>query len=278
MRILPVLAVLSVAASAGSATAQTVPCGASIAIERPADCGGVTAGDTRAASAPATAAAQPRSLFRDLFAPLGSDFKHLASRETVLWLTAGGLSAIAVHPGDPSVTRSFVSSNVTEETLDPGQTIGNGVVQFGAALGVYIAGRLDHSPRAAQLGSDLFRAQVVSGTLTQGLKFAAGRTRPDGTSYSFPSGHAASAFATATVLQRYYGWKVGVPAFALAAYVGGSRLSENRHYLSDVLFGASIGILSARAVTVGHGRHQFALTPVAVPGGVGVSMVHLGGR
>jgi membrane-associated phospholipid phosphatase len=238
----------------------------------------MTAGDTLAPSAPATAAAQPPSVFRDLFAPLGSDFKHLASRETVLWLTAGGLGAIAVHPGDPSVTRSFVSSNVTEEALDPGQTIGNGVAQFGVALGVYIAGRLDHSARVTQLGSDLFRAQIVSGALTQGIKFAAGRTRPDGTSYSFPSGHAASAFATATVLQRYYGWKVGVPAFALAGYVGGSRLSENRHYLSDVLFGASIGILSARAVTVGHGRHQFALTPVAMPGGVGVSMVHLGGH
>jgi hypothetical protein len=217
-------------------------------------------------------------VFRDLFAPLGSDFKHLASRETVLWLTAGGVGAIAVHPRDSSVTRSFVSSNVTEEALDLGETIGNGAVQFGAALGVYIAGRLDHSTRVAQLGSDLFRAQVVSGALTQGLKLAAGRTRPDGTSYSFPSGHTASAFATATVLQRYYGWKVGIPAFALAGYVGGSRLSENRHYLSDVLFGASIGILSARAVTIGHGRHQFALTPVAVPGGVGVSMVHLGGH
>jgi hypothetical protein len=276
MRVLPLLAVLSAAAaSAAPATAQSIPCTAAIAVTRPVVCGSTTDGRTIDGQAigPAARAAPAQSrpsVFRDLFAPLGSDFKHLGSRETILWLTAGGVGAIAVHSSDPSVTRSFVSSNVTEETLDAGAPIGNGAVQIGAALGVYMAGRLNRSTRVAQLGSDLFRAQIVSGSLTQGLKFAAGRTRPDA------SGHTASAFATATVLQRYYGWKVGVPAFALAGYVGGSRLSENRHYLSDVVFGAAIGILSARAVTVGHGRHEFAVTPVAMPGGFGIGMVYLG--
>ena len=276
MRALLLLALLSVAAPAGPATAQTIPCSSAVLIARPAECGGPAEAHATALPTTAPAPTQHPSVFRDLFAPLGSDFRHLVSRETALWLTAGGAGAIAVHPGDVVVTRSFVSSHVTEETLDPGETVGNGVPQIGAALGVYVAGRLDGSARVAQLGADLFRAQLVSGALTQGIKLATGRTRPDGTGYSFPSGHAASAFATATVLHRYYGWRVGVPAFALASYVGGSRLSENRHYLSDVVFGAAIGTLSARAVTVGHGRHQFAVTAVARPGGVGVGMVYLG--
>jgi hypothetical protein len=276
MRALPLLALLSLAAPAGPVTAQTIPCSSTVLVARPAECAGPVVADATALPATAPAQAQHPSVFRDLFAPLGSDFRHLASRETALWLTAGGAGAIAVHPGDTSVTRSFVSSHVTEETLDPGETVGNGGAQIGVALVVYVAGRLDGSSRVAQLGADLFRAQVVSGALTQGIKLATGRTRPDGTSYSFPSGHASSAFAMATVLQRYYGWRVGVPAFALASYVGGSRLSENRHYLSDVVFGAAIGTLSARAVTLGHGRHQFAVTPVAMHGGVGVGMVYLG--
>jgi membrane-associated phospholipid phosphatase len=110
----------------------------------------------------------------------------------------------------------------------------------------------------------------VNAALTQGIKFAVRRPRPDGGRYSFPSGHASAAFATAAVIQRHYGWKVAIPAYGLATYVGTSRLSENRHFASDVIFGAAIGIVSGRAVSVGHGRARFDLFPIARPGGAGV--------
>ena len=98
------------------------------------------------------------------------------------------------------------------------------------------------------------RSVVMTAVFTQSLKLAVGRRRPDGTRFSFPSGHTSSTFATATVLQRHFGWKVGVPAYAFASYVAGSRLQENRHYASDVMVGAALGIVSGRAVTVGRGR------------------------
>jgi membrane-associated phospholipid phosphatase len=94
--------------------------------------------------------------------------------------------------------------------------------------------------------------------------------------FSFPSGHTSSAFATAAVLERHYGWKVGVPAYAAATYVGGSRLSENKHYLSDVIFGAAIGVVCGRATTVGSGRARMAMSPIAAPGGAGVEFTWLG--
>ena len=100
----------------------------------------------------------------------------------------------------------------------------------------------------AHLGSDLIRAQVLTRVVTQGIKLTVRRARPDGGNFSFPSGHSSGTFATATVLQCHFGWKAGVPAYALATYVAGSRLQENRHYVSDVMFGAAIGIL-ARAVS-----------------------------
>jgi len=100
-----------------------------------------------------------------------------------------------------------------------------------------------------------------------------GRRRPDGSRFSFPSDHASSSFATATVLQRRLGWRVGVPAYAMATYVAASRLQENRHYLSDVVFGAGLGIVVSRSVTVGHGQHALAVVPLAAPGGVGIGFV-----
>jgi hypothetical protein len=61
-----------------------------------------------------------------------------------------------------------------------------------------------------------------------------GRERPNGQdNKSFPSGHASNSFALAAVAERHYGWKVGVPACAVAGLVGASRLEQDKHYLSD---------------------------------------------
>ena len=93
--------------------------------------------------------------------------------------------------------------------------------------------------------------------------------RPEGAGYSFPSGHAATAFASATVLQRRFGWKAGIPAYAVATYVAASRVDMQRHYLSDVVFGAAIGIVAGRTVTVG--GHEFEVGPMATgSGGAGI--------
>ena len=77
------------------------------------------------------------------------------------------------------------------------------------------------------------------------FKQATRRSRPEGTGYSFPSGHTTVTFASATVLQRHFGWKVGLPAYAVASYVAASRVEMKRHYLSDVAFGAALGIVAA---------------------------------
>jgi membrane-associated phospholipid phosphatase len=50
------------------------------------------------------------------------------------------------------------------------------------------------------------------------------------------------------VAERHYGWKVGLPAYSLAGLVAVSRLQRNKHYLSDVLAGATLGYIAGRAV------------------------------
>jgi membrane-associated phospholipid phosphatase len=76
-------------------------------------------------------------------------------------------------------------------------------------------------------------------------------------------------FASATVLQQHFGWKVGVPAYALASYVALSRVQMKRHYLSDVAFGAALGVAAGRTITIGRSK-QLQLQPMVTDGGGGV--------
>jgi len=102
--------------------------------------------------------------------------------------------------------------------------------------------------------------------LTVGIKQGTRRSRPAGSGFSFPSGHTTAAFATATVLQQHFGWRLGAPAYVLAAYVGASRVEMKRHYLSDVAFAAALGVVAGRTVTIGR-SHQFAVTPITAGDG-----------
>ena len=214
--------------------------------------------------------------FSQLFRSIGNDFKSFPNRQNISWLVVGaGLSA-AAHRADRGLTDQLSSSSGAASALEPGKVIGGTLAQVGGAFATYSIGRWTSSPRVANVGADLVRAQVLTQGIVQGLKVAAGRTRPDGTSLSFPSGHTASVFATGTVLRRHFGWKVGIPAYGLATYVAASRMSENRHYLSDLVFGATLGVLAARQVTVPIGKTKFALTPQVVPGGAAVSFVKIG--
>ena len=96
---------------------------------------------------------------------------------------------------------------------------------------------------------DLMDAFLLNWGYTNVFKYAVGRERPNGQDEkSFPSGHASNAFALAAVVERHYGWKAGLPAYALASLVGVSRLQRNKHYLSDVLGGATLGYIVGRTV------------------------------
>jgi len=60
--------------------------------------------------------------------------------------------------------------------------------------------------------------------------------------------------------------------------VAAQRVSAKRHYLSAVILDATIGIVSAHTVTVGLGGSRFAVAPMAVRGGGGISLVKIGPR
>lgn len=214
----------------------------------------------------------------DLFSSLRHDFRRLASRDHVWIAAAGGSGALGGHLFDHHIAGSGWGRGAARQIFGPGAMAGGGGVQSSAALGTYAIGRIFDRPRVTRIGSELIRAQIVAQTVTLTIKVTVQRTRPDGSRLSFPSGHTSSTFATATVLYRELGWKAGVPSYALASWVAASRVHGERHYLSDVVIGATIGILAGRAVTVGTHDARFSVSPVAVPGGVGVFTALVPGR
>ena len=114
-------------------------------------------------------------------------------------------------------------------------------------LGMKAAGVQSRSSWGRMLVSDAFSA-ILMGSTVNTLKRTTHVERPDGSNkHSFPSGHTATAFMTATMFNKEYGHKspwVGVGAYGMATATGLMRMANNKHWLSDVLTGAGIGILS----------------------------------
>ena len=207
-----------------------------------------------------------RTLFRDL----GGDFKHLPSVDSAIVASIGGGLALGLHPRDDDVNQKLATDSAL---FIAGDIAGNTITLMGASMSAYGLGRAFGDNRIAHVGMDLLRAQIVTEAMVQSLKFTVERPRPDGsTGYSFPSGHAAVTFATATVLDRHLPWRFSLPAYAFATYVATSRLHDNVHTLSDVVFGAAVGTIAGRTVTR-HGASNFALVPEPTRGGFGVMFV-----
>jgi PAP2 superfamily protein len=210
---------------------------------------------------------------RALLGNLGEDIKQLPSMQNLYIAGVGGGLATIAHPFDQTFNARVQSHNdAINDTFAPGKYLGDTPEQVAFSLATYAYGRLFDAPKVAHLGMDLLQAQILTGILVEPMKFAVHRERPDRSNHqSFPSGHAAVTFATATVIERHLGWRKSVLGYTIAAYVAMSRLHDNQHYLSDVVFGAAVGSIAGRTV-VHHAADYWSFAPVAVPGG-GVALL-----
>jgi len=222
------------------------------------------------------AAVKPtRGFFSSLGHNLGDDVKHVPRWNSVYWLAGGGALALAVHPWDDSINAHLVNKS-SDALWAPGHVIGSVPVVLGGAFGAYFVGRMTGTGWVQHLGMDEIEATLLSEAFSEGIKLAVRRPRPpevDGTqskTYSFPSGHATLTFAAATVLQQHLGYKAAIPTYAVASYVAMSRLHDNRHFASDVVFGAALGVVVGRSVTW-HGRNFYA-SPMLLPDGGGIQL------
>jgi len=113
---------------------------------------------------------------------------------------------------------------------------------------------------------------LAAGGTTFVLKELIHERRPDGSdNKSFPSGHTSVSFAAAATLEKRYGWKAGLPALAVASFVGLARVQADKHYVHDVVAGAAIGSISGLLLTSRH-DDRVQLTPWSARGGGGVDV------
>lgn len=112
---------------------------------------------------------------------------------------------------------------------------------------------------ALQAGASVGAAVLT----TQGLKRLFPEVRPDGSNNrSFPSGHTSIAFSAAASILERRGQSEGIPAFALASFVGIARVEANKHFWYDAAAGAAIGSVSGLLIT-----HRPGASDAVIPWG-----------
>ena len=130
-----------------------------------------------------------------------------------------------------------------------------------AAVGVSLSKDDEHG--IVQLGASELLAEGSSLLLQEFIE----EERPDKSDrHSFPSDSAAVAFSAASFLQIRYGWGYGLPAYAVAGFVGWSRVESQRHYWHDVFVGAALGWVASEITAVRYHNDPGAIgTSAPVP-------------
>lgn len=202
---------------------------------------------------------------------------------TIRWwevgATAAGAALVAGLVDDPvqrwsQRNQSDGQSSAARVFRRMGQPEVYGVV----AGGVIAAGLITGKPAVTRAGGRIATSLAVAAVVSQGLKRTAGRLRPlsgaDADDFSlfsrndaFPSGHTTMAFALAgAVSEELHNTWASVGLYTAAGLTGWSRVYNNKHWTSDVLVGAAVGIASAKVVSgrwkvFGLRPPQFLVTP-----------------
>ena len=184
-------------------------------------------------------------------------------REDVKWLAPLALTTAGLIATDRK-SSAWVDRNgsLPKASRDVSLT-GSVYATGGVVAGFYLIGHATHNRRAQETGALAAEALFDTAIVTEVLKFATERMRPnDGSGRglffkhgsSFPSGHSSSSWAVATVIAYKYKDQplIKYGAFALAAAIGLSRYSGRNHFLSDVVVGSAIGFGIGRFVIAHH--------------------------
>ena len=175
--------------------------------------------------------------------------------DSAQWTTGVALG-VAV-PLSFAVEGDINEDAVANQTLHTDHTTGDALAIGLGAAPIVIGGVDALSGEGVRHLETATEALGATMALTYSLKAITSRTRPDDSSSdSFPSGHTSLSFAGATWLARCIeergGGHWGYLAYVPATYVGISRMEADRHYLSDVAFGALLGVLTTNLIWNAH--------------------------
>ena len=233
------------------------------------------------------------------FILIGSDLKqtftkpfHMTKKD---WLNTGGfvLAEVALSFADEPIQRNVFDWRNNSKAL---RNTSEYVTRFGASYEIYtllILGTTGFAFHQTKLTTTTFlatQAYLNGAAVEVVVKFLSGRQRPDfyttaakipdpafhgpfasikdfsgaKDNSSFPSGHTTVAFAAATVFAMEYKNHPFIPviAYSAATLIGLSRLTENRHWATDLLAGAALGYLSGREVVNNYHRYAKLKAPL----------------
>jgi len=211
------------------------------------------------------------------------------------WLTTGKFAL--VFAGTALADESIQRSALKLRNNSPGlQNVSRYVTNFGGVYEAYVLGGLGaygflfKNEKMQTTTLLATQAYITGGAVESILKFLSGRQRPyitdstevqaepvfhgpfyktpkdpEGkkTNSSFPSGHATVAFAAATVFAMEYSNRpiIGILSYSAASLIGLSRITENKHWTTDVLTGAAIGYLMGKLVVNNYHRYAKLKAP-----------------
>ena len=161
------------------------------------------------------------------------------------------LAGIAIKGDKANFRQDYKNTHANTRLLTNFKTSIDDYTQFFGpvmTVGLKVGGVEGRSDWPRLLASSALSYGIMAG-FVNGIKYTAKEMRPDGsTANSWPSGHTATSFVGASILHKEYGltrspW-YSVAGYGVATATGIMRILNNRHWISDVMSGAGIGIMS----------------------------------
>jgi hypothetical protein len=214
-----------------------------------------------------------RDDLHDLWPRLRDDGKGLANwnNAAVLAVALGG--SLAVRSTLDDDVREFVADHPKrwDEGSEALGWLGDPTLQVPLLLGAYGYSLHAQDEELHDMLATMVSAYTLNSATTVTIKAIANTDRPsdewNGGHFGFPSFHTSSSFAVAAVLGEYKGPCASLPVYALAGLIGWSRIDEQDHDLSDVVFGAALGYVIGKSVARRHleGDSRLRILPYTHP-------------
>jgi len=240
---------------------------------------------------PAQPASASPSKFREFVGTFLSDEKTIwtsplqTKPKDLRWLLPLAGATAAFLATDTDISNALPNTQSQINNSRSISEIGSAYTLYGASAAFYLIGRHKDNDRLRETGWLSIMAITHSQIVVEAIKLAAGRERPEDNSGQgrfwkgkdgFPSGHAISSWAFASVVAEEYNDSklIQVGAYSMATLVSVCRVTGRRHFPSDVLVGSSMGFLIGRYMVhahqgtsdfTGHPKLKSLLSPQASP-------------
>lgn len=245
------------------------------------------------------------SFFKELLKDHGKIWTAPGRFRTKDWILSAGLAGITAYmiSNDESIysrVKAYQNKNQWVSDISPVMTLfGDGTINLGVSGLFYLSGAILKDKITKNTGKLIFMGLIHSGIVVQLLKHLTGRQRPEAENGidhwdgpagffkryknhrdmyydSFPSGHTITIWTTATIIAHQYNRTIFVPmlSYSIAILSGLSRLTEDKHWLSDVFVGAVLGFAIGKFVYKKRSA-KFVISPLAGKKTVGFNLNYI---